>query len=240
MRVLMLSLLTLLIAGVAPAVYSDEKTIYAVTEEWPDFSNADGSGLYWDIFRAVYEPEGFSLQTETFPYARAADMVNNDKADILVAAYYGEQEQLLYPEKLHAFDADRVVALYPDTGHWSGVESLSGKTVAWVRGYEYDKYLDIELKPHEVSNMEQAIKMLKAGRVDYVLDAAAEVDTLDAAMLAGLRREPALNLGLYPGFQNTDRGQQLKAIYDRRFTELQESGQLKTLFEQHGKEWLDK
>lgn len=229
--------LMLPLISLPPLAVSEEKTIYAVTENWEDYSNADGSGLYWDILHAIYEPEGFQLRTETFPYIRAAEMVNGGQADMLVGAYYGEQENLLYPEPAHAFDADRVIVLYPEEGDWSGIDTLSGKTVAWVRGYEYDQYLDVALKPHEVSTREQAIKMLKAGRIDYVLDAAAEIDALDAAMLAGLARAPAMKLGLYPAFQKSERGRELMAIYDQRFTDLKESGQLQALFEQHGMEW---
>ncbi len=32
---------------------ADDKTIVFATEEWKDATNRDGTGLYWDILRAV-------------------------------------------------------------------------------------------------------------------------------------------------------------------------------------------
>jgi polar amino acid transport system substrate-binding protein len=36
--------------------------IILASEEWANATNRDGTGLYWDIFRAVYEPVGIKTR----------------------------------------------------------------------------------------------------------------------------------------------------------------------------------
>ncbi len=36
--------------------------IIMASEEWTNATNRDGTGLYWDIFRAVYEPVGIKTK----------------------------------------------------------------------------------------------------------------------------------------------------------------------------------
>ena len=44
------------LAGNAPT------EIIMASEEWTNATNRDGTGLYWDIFRAVYEPVGIKTK----------------------------------------------------------------------------------------------------------------------------------------------------------------------------------
>ena len=38
--------------------------VHLVSEEWTGGTNKDGTGLYWELARAVYEPLNIRLQSE--------------------------------------------------------------------------------------------------------------------------------------------------------------------------------
>jgi hypothetical protein len=59
------------------------KTIFIVTPEWDGQTNKDGTGLFFDIVRSVYEPEGIKMKFEIVPWKRAELMVISDKAALL-------------------------------------------------------------------------------------------------------------------------------------------------------------
>ena len=50
------------------------KTINVVAPMWEDYTNADGSGMYWDIIRSIYVNENIKLKTSTVPWNRAMKM----------------------------------------------------------------------------------------------------------------------------------------------------------------------
>jgi len=82
--------------------------IRLVSEEWEGATNKDGTGFYWDIARAVYEPLDIKVQYQVAPYARGVSDVETGKADAWVGSYENEAEFAVYP--VHALDADNVAA----------------------------------------------------------------------------------------------------------------------------------
>ncbi len=214
------------------------KDVFAVSEEWEDCTNADGTGLYWDILREVYKLDGIELKHQNAPYARCAKMVQGKEADILVGCYYKEKEGMLYPAKEAFMDADKVVVLFKDGGSYTDQKSLEGKKVGWVRGYDYDKYLEVKVEKQEFGSREQGVKMVQAGRIDFLLDAAVDIEGLDEKLLAGVKVHDCMKLYLYYAFQDTERGKKLIGIYEKNLAKLKESGQLKELFEKYEFDWL--
>ena len=209
-------------------------TIHFVSEEWEGFTNADGTGLYWDIFRRIYEPVGISVTFDIVPYIRATKMVQDQQTDAAAAVYADEFTPALFP-KWH-FDSEVVSALFKKgkVASWEGEASLSGR-LGWIRGYEYDQYLSNTYEFVEVDSRKSAFKMLEFGHLDFFLDAATDLQT---AMEKGevdseqFQMETVLQLNLYLAFAENDRGRQLMEIFDTRMTELIASGELKPLFAQ--------
>lgn len=55
------TLLLAVLLSVAPWVAAAEgvpKQIHLVSEEWLDYTNADGTGVAWDVLRKVFERQG--------------------------------------------------------------------------------------------------------------------------------------------------------------------------------------
>lgn len=233
-RIIALMVLAMLTGSPAYAV----DMIRVSSEQWDGATHRDGSGLYWDIIRAVYEPAGIAVQHRIVPYARSIREVTvTDKADAWVASYMDEIEGPLYPE-MH-FDADYVGAVYnPElTRGVNGQETLEGREVGWMRGYAYDQYLSVEVNATQIDNRHGGLRMVKEGRIDFFVDAQVEIDTaLEKTGLGELLESgTVLELPLYLGFADTERGRELRKIWDRRMQELLVDGTISKLYREY--EW---
>ena len=208
--------------------------ISVASEEWEGATHPDGSGLYWDIIRLVYEPVGIKVNYSISSYARSVALVKQKRADAWVGSYLDEEEGVIYP-KSH-FDADDVSALFIKKSDqpWQGEASLEGKDVAWIKGYELHEYLDAKFNKRELINRDAVLQLLDLGRLDYYIDARPEIQTHFGATLETDTRfavETIKKLNLYLGFANTAKGRKLADIFDERLPKLIESGELKALFD---------
>ncbi len=222
-----------------PLLAEEISTIHVVSEEWEDATNKDGTGMYWDLFRAIYTPHDIKVTIQTVPYARSITLVQQKKADVFVASYQDEVTGVLY-SKWH-FDADDVSALFlkGKIKDWKGQETLSGKRVGWVHKYKYDQYLSVQVKKREVKYRKQALSMLQKNRLDFFIDAAADLeDELEKSKIAGqFEMKSVMSLNLYMCFAQTKKGERLRDLFDQGVEKLLKSGELKALYDKW--EWGD-
>ncbi|MDD1793974.1 transporter substrate-binding domain-containing protein [Enterovibrio makurazakiensis] len=217
---------------------NQNQEITIVSEAWTDATHKDGSGLYFDIMREVFEPLGYKLNFLTTTYSRSVYLVQSKKMHAFLGSYIDEQENVLYP--YWHFDAEQVAAVYKYTviPEWQGEQSLHGKTVAWVKGYDYNEYMGTTVNIREVKSRRQGLTMLYSDRLDALIDARSEIEEefekgnidRNAFIISNF-----IDLKLYPAFTNTPQGEELRRLYDEGFEELLHSGKLKTMFEDY--EW---
>ncbi|MCG8611008.1 MAG: transporter substrate-binding domain-containing protein [Pseudomonadales bacterium] len=208
------------------------RQIKVESEEWANATEADGHGLYWDILRAVFEPKGFEIHTNTSTYKRSVGLLQTGEVDIMVGAYSNEVAGGLYP-RWH-FDADDVVALTraDNPSRWNGEENLRDKHIAYVRGYALRDYLNVPVIQHEYYQRAQIFELIDDQKVDYYVDARADI----LAAMKSLNLDPAnykINtvkpLKLYFVFTDSQKGETLKTIFDQRFATLLEDGTVQQL-----------
>ncbi|PKF49479.1 hypothetical protein [Enterovibrio nigricans] len=122
--------ITLLFSGQLAAQASQQGEITIISEYWADATEKNGSGLYFDIMKRVFEPLGYTIKTQTTTYSRSVKLVQSKRMDVFLGSYLDEQEDVLYP-RWH-FDAEQVAAIYKPSviANWQGEASLKGKTVA--------------------------------------------------------------------------------------------------------------
>ncbi|VXB23009.1 ABC transporter substrate-binding protein [Pseudomonas sp. 8AS] len=222
----------LIILGL-PAVQAAEgrpREILLVSERWPGHTNADGSGLAWEIMRLVFEPAGVKMTVRIEPYTRALGLVQRGEADAWLGSYRDEvKERTHYPR--WPYDADRIVALGLSSRPPARLAELGGYRLAWMRGYGYQQYLPGIVRYHEVQRSGDILAMLERGHADFYIDASTEVaDILRHAETERFRISALTRLPLYPGFADTARGRALAALYDRRMAVLVNDGSLRPLF----------
>ncbi|EJM22726.1 periplasmic component of amino acid ABC-type transporter/signal transduction system [Pseudomonas sp. GM21] len=205
--------------------------IHLASEEWGDYTAADGQGLGWDVLRAIFEPAGVKLDLRTEPYTRAVGLAQRGEVDACVGSYRDEASDVLYPR--WNYDTDHIYALGLASNPAPTPETLGNYRLAWVRGYEYQKYLPNVQRYNEVVRRTGILSMLTHNRADFYIDALAEIDFVvkRAKDPSQFRRTHIAELPLYLCFANTPDARALMALYDQRLDLLVKSGALKPIFE---------
>jgi polar amino acid transport system substrate-binding protein len=221
-----------LISFPALADSSPEEIILA-SEELANATNKDGTGLYWDIFRAVYEPVGIKTKFIIRSYKGSVSLVKKRKADAAVG---------IHPEKIqgalsstYPFVKDYILVLFKKSRlhQWDGQESLKNKNVGWLKGYPYDEYLEVPVIKKEFASREKILRQLDQDQVDFFMDRRSDVESVLNKGIIDVSRytvEIVLELERYLVFANNKKGQELKKIFDYRFPYLVESGEIDRLF----------
>ncbi len=211
--------------------------IHVVTPSWEKQTYEDGSGLFFDIIRAVYEPVGINLKFDIVPWERAKMITDSKDADArLVVWESGEADQLI-PRYPMYVDYTALVCKKDSIPTWEGVKFLEGRSVIWMRGYDNHKLPILQGMKYEwfeIDSYDQAWEMLKADRVDCYMEALIDlkpyVEQHKIDLSAYYVDETVNSANAYLEFAHTERSKQLIQIYDERMPKLLESGEIKQLF----------
>ncbi|WP_430462183.1 substrate-binding periplasmic protein [Thalassolituus sp. LLYu03] len=211
------------------------KAMSVVAPEWEGQTNADGTGLYWDVLKTIYEPVGVKVKTANVPWNRAMKMVTKYQVYNAIAGEYKDSEEdLLFPD--YALDVEymSVLSMASKKLPWDGVASLKGKRVGWIKDYDLitEDKRDFELV--EYRSTAQGIELLQEGKIDYLIDEWNEI----AAVVAERKEDMTLyrmgempeGTDVYVGFANTPLSQVLISIYNERVPELMRQKQLQPLY----------
>lgn len=232
----MRTLLFGLIASLPLLAQAQQPTeIRLASEPWPEHSEADGTGLAWDILRAVYEPEGVRLVITSVPYTRSVGLAQSGKVDGWVGAYRDEVEGMHYP-RWH-YDADQVHALGLPSSPDVRLETIGDYRLAWMRGYAFEQAFPQIRRYREVDSRAGVPEMLQLGHIDYFIDAAAELELVfeeSGADPGGFKQSPLGPIPLYIGFGTTPEAKALAELFDARMDVLVRNGSLRPLFERWG------
>ena len=214
------------------------ETINIATPEWEGQTNKDGTGLFFDIIRSVYEPLRITMNFQLVPWKRAEQMVMAGKADALLDMYKEDMpESILSPMYPLVVEHSVAVLKKDRIKEWKGPVSLDGMHAVWIRGYDYHKsrhLKGLKLKWTEIDDYTNAWNMLDSRRVDVYLDAYLDVRNFIKANnihAPGYRLEIIGSDKGYVVFSKSEKGEELARIYDKRIIELFESGELKKIFE---------
>ena len=230
--------LSLGIAGLARADTAGKpKQIELVSEAWHDLTRKDGSGLYFDLVRMVYERQGVQVRIRIVPYARSVQMVREKRADAWVASFPQEKDFPLYP-KWH-FDRSAQVVVYRKNlqSGFADLQSLRNQRVAWMRDFGLDRYIREPMKITEVDALSSGLQMLERGRIDYLVCARSDLaDAVknDKINMAPFETKFMLHLGLFLAFADTPRGAQLRDLWDRKMETLHKASEFKALYRKYG------
>lgn len=213
--------------------------INIATPAWENVTNEDGTGLYFDILRSVYGPDGIALTFQIVPWRRAVEMVKQHQADALLGGYY------IHPEKggdlfpIYPIGGEVLAALSRKgaVSQWEGYQSIAGKVVVWIRGYNYHRYFDVHVNGREIDQEEQGWKLVESGRADFYVE---NINFLNRYLRnsgidrAGFDIHMLSSKPLFARFANTKKSEKLIEIYDARMPVLIASGEIEKLFKKWG------
>ncbi len=215
------------LAGNTPA------EIILASEEWANATNRDGTGLYWDIFRAVYEPVGIKTKFIIRSYKGSVSLVKKNQADAAVGIYPEEIKGALFSK--YPFVKEYVLVLFKKNklSQWNGQETLKNKKVGWIKGYSYDDYLEVPVIKKEFNRRESILRRLDNDQLDFFMDTRNDVESVLSKGIIDVSRYPVetvLELERYLVFANNKKGKEFKKIFDHRFPHLVKSGEIEKLF----------
>jgi polar amino acid transport system substrate-binding protein len=233
-KIIGITLLVFLCPGTAPVTAGPNPTeIIMASEEWTNATNRDGTGLYWDILRAVFEPVGIKTKFIIQSYDGSVRLVKKNRVDAAVGIYPEPIQGTLFSQ--YPLIKDYVLVLFKKNKlrQWNGQESLQNKNVAWIKGYAYDEYLEVPVIKREFDNRDHILRRLDDDQVDFFLDTRNDMESVLNRGIVEVSRytvETILELDRYLVFADSRRGRQLRKIFDYRFPRLVKSGEIERLF----------
>lgn len=165
------------IAFANPCSAADEKTITAASNEWPPFVNnkdTENKGLSIEIIIAAYATQGYTVEMDIVPWARAMAHLKKGKIDIIPNTWMTEERKgFLKFSEPYAVNEIVFIKTEDDPFEFEGLESLTGKKIGTARGYGYgDLFMNAtNFKREESKDLETNLKKLThpKKRVDLTL-----------------------------------------------------------------------
>lgn len=156
---------------------AEEKIIVAAANPWPPFVDPahPKEGFTLEIIRAAFKTQGYIVQMEYVPWARAEYGVRVGKYDFLPDAWMTEKRKkyLLFSQP-YAVNEVKFIKVKDDPFEFNGLESLNGKIVGTVRGYGYgNEFLTAtNFKREQADDFITNIKKLthRSKRIDLTLE----------------------------------------------------------------------
>ena len=166
-----------------------------VTDQWIPYENladAEAPGFSTEVLKGVFASMRQDVSFEEFPWARAARLVFRGEREALFTAFFNEERARFchFPKEPLARDKWIFFVRTADVGRlrFSSFEDLVGHEIAVLRGAsispEFWDFVRQRLTVRETASDEVNLRMLEAGRVDYVV----------ASFVNGMRLIRTLNL----------------------------------------------
>lgn len=208
--------------------------IIFASEERSNAANRDGTGLYWDIFRAVYGSMGIKTKIIIQSYNGSVSLVKQHKADAALGIYPNTIRGAVFSR--YPFVKDYLLVLFKKDkfSQWDGQQTLKNKKVAWMKGYAYDEYLEVPVIKKEFYTREAILRRLDSDQIDFFMDTRNDVESVLNKGIIDVTRytvETVLELERYLVFANNNKGKKLKKIFDFRFPYLVKTGEIERLYD---------
>jgi ABC-type amino acid transport substrate-binding protein len=232
--ILALGLLPLMDTGWAARRKADDKTLHIAGPNWTNYFEPGEKGVAYEILNEIYAQENIKIIFDEMPYLRALKEVESGHADVMLDGFRRyKPDKFDYPRLPNNISVLFALFKANCAQPWQGRESLRGKNVVWIRGFQLDLVLDVPVKIMEVSTYEQAFKLVKSERVDFYLDTEPTIKT-QMKLLKLNEKDFCLkrifNIPLFLRFHKGDKARRMIEIYDRNMEKMYRSGRLKELF----------
>lgn len=200
-------------------------------DDWPGFCQRDGRGIYLDIVRAIYQPNGYEVIPRIVPYKRALAVIAQQGGDMAMGVYRDEVSGVLQPRYPASADDLTVLMLKKWQPQWLGESSLKGQGVVWLRGWAFDKYIPVSMRWHEIDSHDMALQLLAKERYRYYLTAG--VLYSEDSIPANMHRTFLRWIPTYPIFADTEKGRTLQQLWDQGMVNLVRHGTLAEIYRRY-------
>lgn len=204
--------------------YGKELTIGV--PEWQGYTNADGSGVYFDLIRSVYAEDTLNIQIDS--YNRTLAKFHDNKLDIVIGVFREDIKQGIFPHWFLDTEAPITAFYDPKKTQLTHLSDLEELTVSWLRGYKFNHFIPYVSTPYLVNTIATGFELLTKNRINVFIDYPYNVPVIHQKKLASLEVMPSRHI--YIALQNNASGKKLAEQYDLKMPELRESGILANIF----------
>jgi polar amino acid transport system substrate-binding protein len=138
------------------------------------FENAEkDKGIYYDLANTLINDlpldKNITFNHQIYPYARIIHELKNGETDLAILFKYKELEQ--YVTYISPLPSLKNVVIGLNGSQFSSIQSLEGKTLAYLRGAKFSDYIDTNDKIIKITtkDFQQGIDLLSAHRVDAII-----------------------------------------------------------------------
>lgn len=188
-------------------------------------AQVDGSGRYWQLIQAIFDPITPSLELHTNSYQRAVLGFNENRFDILVGGTQTQGSIDGVSSYTH-FDYDSPVAAF--ALQQADIEAMQAGTlkrpICFVAGYDYHNFFKDGLTYYFANSILDCFAMLDMQRVGAVVTF--DDNAPDWAATEYVKQPLREALPIHVMFHDTPRGRELRDWFDKRLRELVKSGEI--------------
>jgi len=193
---------------------------------WKDVSTKDGKGIYLNLLKRIYSPDGTTIKIDS--YNRNLAAFKQNKIDILVGVFREDVHKAILPHWFLDTD-DPVLAFYDKKiTNIQTPADFANKLTSWVRGYHFENFLFYNTNNYPVNSPQEGFTLLNSKRIDIFIDYKSNLPQKFNKKYSTYEVLPRRHL--YLAFQFNKQGQALADQFDREMKKLRESGELATIF----------
>ncbi len=219
-----------------------ESVRYA-TAEWLNFTNRDGTGLYHELLNEIFGSAGVTVDATYMPLNRAVNMVESGAMDMTGGFTRDDRLFAVHP----VFETIYTIIYRADLDvDWDDPNVFDTLRIVGPPAIQ----AEVDFDMIELDSRSQAGKMLMTGRADGYIDLIQLIETFRATgkttdvddVTSGTNEvfdikpdewklRNIKSSRLYMLFSDTDRGHQLRDMYDDGTERLFASGRLAEIYE---------
>ncbi len=195
-------------------------------DEWPNFTNADGTGIYFKLLKRIYSENDLDFKVDSFN--RVLNDFQKNNLDIFVGVYREDVQHAIIPNWF--LDTEYPVTIFynPKITKINNVSDVKHLRVSWKRGYHFEQFISDIKNLYLVNSTETGFELLNKNRIDVFIDYPKNIPKKYKQKFLSFELVPSRHI--YLAFQRNEHGKMLAKQFDEKMTELKHSGELAEIF----------
>lgn len=250
------TLISLLVFSVLSAGFASAATISVRADSWAPYNEEPNSaqpGYMIELAKLIFEAKGHEIDYQLMPWTRSLAAVEKGTYDAVVGTDPDESPNFVFPTESLGVNKNGFFVKKGSSWTYGGIDSIKQIRLGIIDGYGYyselDSYIEEDKKGAKLFSatgddaLPKLIKMLKAGRLDVVIENInVMTHELNAEKLSGeivQAGDPNQAAPLYMAFSPAkESSKEYAKVLDDGIVELRNSGKLQEILTKYGlKDW---